>query len=102
MNDWSVYILRDESNSLYTGISTDVERRFREHAAGGVRSARYTRSRKQLQMVYSCMIGSRSLASKIEYRLKRSEKSVKESIVKSNCSAKDLLERLDLRDEAIS
>ena len=95
---WSVYILRDSMGALYVGITTDVERRFREHLSGGPRAAKYTRAKKQLQLVYSCPLGSRSLASKVEYRLKRLVKQQKESIVERNLAPHDLLIRLGLQE----
>jgi putative endonuclease len=97
MKIWSIYLLRDEYNSLYTGITTDVDRRFREHMEGGPRSAKFTRFKKQLELVYSCKIGDRSLVSKVEYRLKRLKKTEKEAIVQRGESARDLLERLELK-----
>lgn len=98
MSEWSVYVLRDAENCLYVGITTDVSRRLREHREGGVRGAKYTRSRKRLELVYSCLIGSRSLASKIEYRLKRCVKRDKEAIVAQSLPAKELLIRLGIQE----
>ena len=43
MNNWKTYILRCHDNSLYTGVTTDIERRVKEHNAGT--GAKYTRSR---------------------------------------------------------
>ena len=96
MDGWSVYLIRDENESLYTGITTDVRRRFQEHVQGGGRSAKFTRSKKFLELVYVCRIGNRSLASKVEYRLKRLKKTEKEAIVSENATARELLDRLDL------
>ena len=47
---WFLYILRCADESLYTGITKDLERRFKMHAEG--KGARYTRTRRPLQMVY--------------------------------------------------
>lgn len=96
--EWSVYILRDSVGALYVGITTDVERRFQEHISGGPRAAKYTRAKKRLQLVYSCPLGCRSLASKAEYRLKRLVKRQKESIVERNLSPHDLLIGLGLQE----
>ena len=68
---WSVYIIRCGDGSLYTGIATDVERRFGEHLSQGPKSAKYLRGRLPLEMVYQSEIGSRSQASKEELRIKR-------------------------------
>lgn len=98
---WSIYLIRDESESLYAGISTDVARRFREHVEGGARSAKFTRSRKRLELVYACRIGSRSLASKVEYRLKRLKKAEKEAIVQRVETFSELLDRLGLETTGV-
>ncbi len=81
MPAWSIYLLRDETNSLYTGISTDVERRLAEHQSKGRCGAKYTKAKKRHELVYCCELGSRSLASQAEYRLKRLLKKEKEMIV---------------------
>ena len=48
--DWYVYMLRCADGSLYTGIATDVERRFEEHKSG--RGAKYTRAHPPVAVVY--------------------------------------------------
>ncbi len=68
---WSVYILRCGDGSLYTGIATDVERRFGEHVSQGPKTAKYLRRRLPLEVVYRREIGNRSEASKEELRIKR-------------------------------
>jgi len=96
MANWSLYLLRDETNSLYTGITTDVERRLSEHRENSRYGAKYTRSRKQLELVYSCELGDRSLASRAEYRLKRLVKKEKEAIVEKGYDHLELLAFLGL------
>jgi putative endonuclease len=49
---WYVYIIRASDDSLYTGITTDVSRRFNEHCSGK-KGARYFRGRKPLEVVYT-------------------------------------------------
>ena len=68
---WSVYIIRCGDGSFYTGIATDVERRFGEHVSQGAKAAKYLRGRLPLEIVYRKEIGSRSEASKEELRIKR-------------------------------
>ncbi len=68
---WSVYLIRCGDGSLYTGIATDVERRFKEHLSQGPRAAKYVRGRLPLEIVYRREIGTRSEASKEELRIKR-------------------------------
>jgi putative endonuclease len=70
---YSVYLIRCRDGSLYTGIATDVERRLAEHRDGR-KGARYLRGRGPLSLVFQRHIGSRSLASRIEARIKRLSK----------------------------
>ena len=49
--DWTVYIIRCDDDSLYTGVTTDLERRFREHR-DLPRGAKYFKGRKPQQVVY--------------------------------------------------
>lgn len=67
---WSVYIIRCGDGTLYTGITTDVDRRFAEHNSQGPKAAKYTRSKLPLAIVYRREVGSRSKASKEELRIK--------------------------------
>lgn len=66
---WHVYLIECADGSLYTGVSTDVERRFQEHLAG--KGARYTRSHKPVRLVASRPVGSRSAALSAEVAIKR-------------------------------
>lgn len=75
MADWFLYIIETDGQRLYTGITTDVARRFEEHKTG--KGARFMRGRKTFTLRHQQKIGCRSLASKVEYafkQLKRSEK----------------------------
>lgn len=65
---WYVYILRCADDTLYTGISTDVEKRLQAHRTS--RGAKYTRSRCPLTLVYREVCGSHSQALKREYQIK--------------------------------
>jgi len=47
--NWQVYIILCSDNSLYTGITTDIERRFRQHAEG--KGAKYFRGRQPVRVV---------------------------------------------------
>ena len=82
MSDWFVYILRCADNSLYTGITTDVERRVIEHNAEKS-VTKYTRVRQPVEVVYQENAGSRSEASKREVQLKKLKKVDKEMLVKT-------------------
>jgi putative endonuclease len=72
MNDWFVYILRCADDSLYTGITTELDRRVAEHNDKNKKlGARYTRSRQPVTLIYHETFESRSLASKREAEIKR-------------------------------
>jgi putative endonuclease len=75
----AVYVLRCGDGSLYTGYTTDVARRIREHRAG--EGARYTRGRGPLELVYVERFDSRSAAMSREYELKQVPKARKERLV---------------------
>lgn len=66
---WSVYIIRCSDGSLYTGISNDVQRRFREHASG--LGAKYFRGRQPKEVVYVETGHDRGSASKREIVIKK-------------------------------
>jgi len=78
---WHVYLIRCADGSLYTGITTDVERRLAEHRAG--KGAKYLKGRGPLALAYSRPIGDRAAASREEARIKRLSKAAKETLVVS-------------------
>jgi len=65
---YHVYILLCEDKSLYTGITTDVARRFKEHRAGT--GGRYTRSHKPKKILYQEDAPTRSAALTREAEIK--------------------------------
>ena len=88
---WSLYLVRCRDNSLYCGITMDVDRRFSEHCAGGSRAARYLRGKSPLTLVFQQVVGSHSRALKLEYRLKQQSKHNKERLVAGFVSLAELL-----------
>ena len=77
---WHLYLVRCSDGSLYTGISTDVARRFDAHQRN--RGARRLRGRGPLQLVYSYPVGDLGLALRMEHRVKNLSKSEKEKLVR--------------------
>ena len=75
---WSVYLVRCSDGALYTGIATDVARRFEEHVEG--RGAKSLRGRGPLELVFEREVESRSTALKLEYRIKQLAKADKEAL----------------------
>jgi putative endonuclease len=67
---YHVYIITCADGSLYTGITTDVERRLREHNSAA-RGAKYTRSRRPVKLAVSWSVSDRSSALREEARIKR-------------------------------
>jgi putative endonuclease len=67
--NWKVYLLRCADNSLYCGISKDIESRLIEHNSG--KGAKYTRSRRPVELVAVSAGMTKSRALKLEHRIKR-------------------------------
>jgi len=68
-DNWVVYLLRCADNSLYCGITNDLEKRLSKHNSG--KGAKYTRSRLPLTLVGVSFEMTKSEALKLEYHLKR-------------------------------
>lgn len=79
MDEWYLYILRCGDGSLYTGITTDVEKRFAAHTEG--KGAKYTRGRGPLKIVYQEKCGTHSEALKREITVKKLTRQAKENML---------------------
>ena len=79
-DNWSIYIIEASDASLYTGITTDVERRFDEHSQGP-RGARYFNGRNPIKIVYREDGHSRSSASRREAAIKKLSRSAKQQLI---------------------
>jgi len=75
-----LYILRCSDDTLYTGITTDLQRRLAEHNSS-TKGAKYTRSRRPVALVYTEKFEDRSSASKREYIVKRLSRAKKLALV---------------------
>ena len=80
MKQWYVYIVECADGSLYTGITTDVKRRILEHNYS-FKSAKYTRSRRPVTLVWSKEVSNRSEASIEEARIKRLSRKLKLELI---------------------
>ncbi len=80
---WSVYMLRCADETIYTGVTTDLERRVREHN-GEVKGkgAKYTAVRQPVVLVYSESCSNRSAAQMREYTLRSSSRIEKLRLIK--------------------
>jgi putative endonuclease len=78
---WQVYIILCSDDSLYTGITTDIGRRFSQHHEG--RGAKYFRARRPLEVVYLEKGHTRSTACKREIQVKKMMKTEKCRLISS-------------------
>ncbi len=76
---WHLYIVQTRLGHWYTGISTDVEKRFAAHEAG--KGAKNLKGKGPLTLVYQQKVGTRSEASKLEARVKKLTKIQKKQFV---------------------
>ncbi len=74
-----VYLLTCADDSIYTGIATDVKRRFAEHMKGT--ASRYTRAKKPVKIIYTEKYSDRSSALKREAEIKKWPRSAKLALV---------------------
>ncbi|WP_425439267.1 GIY-YIG nuclease family protein [Pseudoalteromonas denitrificans] len=71
-NDWHIYIIETRLGHWYTGITTDVTRRFNEHEKGF--GAKNLRGKGPLSLIFHIKVGNRSQASILEYQVKKLSK----------------------------
>ena len=85
------YMLRCKDNSIYTGITTNVERRMQEHFSKDEKCAKYTyrHEAEKLESVWESQ--DRKLASKLEYHIKKLKKQEKENLIKYDNLINELL-----------
>lgn len=79
ITEYWVYIAKCADDTLYTGMTTDVERRIGEHNTGS--GAKYTRSRRPITCVYKEQCESRSAALKREAQIKRLSRRDKQKLI---------------------
>ena len=73
--EYSVYIVKCNDGTLYTGVSNNVDNRVAKHNSG--KGAKYTKTRRPVCLVYTKVIGTKSDALKEEYRIKQLSRSEK-------------------------
>ena len=78
--NWSLYIIEANDRSYYTGITTDIERRFDEHL-NGKRGAKFFNGRKPMAVVYREDGYDRSGASRREAEIKQMSRGDKEKLI---------------------
>ena len=86
-SQWYLYILRCKDGTLYTGITTDVEKRLEAHRNG--KGAKYTRGRGPLEVVYREVCGGHSEALKREAEIKKLSREKKEILIKTQEASRE-------------
>ena len=81
MSSWKLYILRCGDGSLYTGITTDVDKRLEAHQSG--KGAKYTRGRGPLKLVYREECADHSAALRREWEIKQLPREEKEKLIQN-------------------
>jgi putative endonuclease len=87
-NNWSLYIIESSDASLYTGITTDVERRFGEHQLGP-KGARYFNGRSPLKVIYREDGHNRASASRREAEIKKMSRRAKQQLIEQAGRVRD-------------
>lgn len=75
------YMIRCEDNSIYTGITTDINRRVKEHINKTKKCAKYTKRHNAIKIEICFLSETRSLACKLEYAIKKLKREEKENII---------------------
>lgn len=93
-----IYMLRCKDNSIYTGITKDLEKRMNEHFGKDEKCAKYTKSHtpKKLECVWKTE--TRKSASKLEYHIKTLTKDKKEKLIKEHKLEEVLQDRIDVNE----
>lgn len=78
-----VYMLRCADDSLYTGVTVDLQRRVLEHNTDNKKGARYTRARRPVTLVYQEVCDSRQSACRREHELKQLTREQKSALVRT-------------------
>ncbi|MCB5162445.1 GIY-YIG nuclease family protein [Marinomonas algarum] len=85
---WYIYMIKTRLDTLYTGITTDVARRFKEHSRGSKKAARYLRGKGPLELMWHQEVGTKSDALKAEYKMKQLSKGEKLQIINKHSTIK--------------
>jgi putative endonuclease len=93
--EWYLYLIRCRDGSIYTGISTDVKRRFVQHQKQGSDGSKYLKGRGPLVLVFQMKVGNYSLASKVESKIKKMPKDKKEKILREPEFLDEIVHKID-------
>lgn len=87
--NWVVYLLHCADGTLYTGITTDLGRRLRQHNGELAGGARYTRTRRPVRAVWSCRCLTRADAAREEWRIRRLPRARKRALAADGATLSD-------------
>ena len=96
-----IYMLRCKDNSIYTGITTDIARRMKEHFNKEKRCAKYTLTHSAKKLEARWVAENKSLASKLEFNIKKLKKQEKENLIKNKEIGKYLERKVDSEEYKI-
>ena len=90
---WSLYLIRTAQASLYTGVTTDVQRRFAEHENRDKKNkgAKALRGKGPLKLVFKIVVGNRSDALKMEFRVKQLSRTDKQRLISRTSKLEELI-----------
>ena len=88
MTPWYIYIVENKLSQYYTGICTNIERRFAEHQSSGPKCAKALKGKGPLTLKFRCEVDSHSEALKLEIWIKKLSKTDKVKLVNNSlCDA---------------
>ena len=94
-----VYMIRCRDNSLYTGMTTDLDRRMKEHLERGKKGAKYTSSHHAIKMETAWRTNNKIKASRLEYHIKTLIKAQKEELIVNPKKLEEFLsEKIECKD----
>ena len=90
-----IYMLRCEDNSIYTGITNDIKRRWEEHHRKDEKGAKYTKWDNVQKIEALWTTEDRGLASRLEYHIKHLTKEKKEELIRTKDLSKYLSKKIE-------
>jgi putative endonuclease len=100
--DWYLYLIRCRNGSLYTGISTNVDRRFQQHRKPGRGGSKYLKGKGPLVLVFQSKVGAYSLALKVERKIKKLPKNKKEKLWQDSLYLDEIIKKITSGPKPVS
>lgn len=91
------YMIRCSDNSIYTGMTSNLDKRLNEHISKNPNGAKYTKSHNAIKLEVAWKSKDKSLACKLEYQIKQLTKQQKEDIISGEKISKYLKGKIDCR-----